>query len=119
MLQSLEKHTYLSDVVEDPEYWIFKYTLFDDLFGQVSGEAPSAINVPGYGSAVAPIIIEYNKRGLNVEAQLAIYLLRLCKSYDNELKWLLADYDRSETAEFQKLWKTVDQSKILMYAIFG
>lgn len=119
MFHSLHKHNYLSEVVEDPDYWLFKYTLIDDKFGKVSGAAPAAINVPGYATRISAIIVEYSKRGLNVEAQLAIYLLDICKRYDYNLKVLLADYDKSDTQAFQKLWKTVDQKKILRLMVFA
>ena len=89
MFHSLHKHNYLSEVVEDPDYWLFKYTLIDDKFGKVSGTAPAAINVPGYASAISSIIIEYSKRGLNVEAQLTIYLLDICKRHGYDFRSLV------------------------------
>ena len=74
------------------------------------------------GAGVAAIIIEYSKRKLNVEGNLVKHLTQYCSKYNLKLTKVLASYDQAclnpQYAEFAALWKTVDQAKLLKYAMF-
>ena len=100
--------------------------LVDDEFGEVSGAGVGADVIASVGADViasaAAIIIEYSKRKLNVEGNLVKYLTQHCSKYNYKLTELLARFDQvcldPRFAEFAALWKTVDQAKLLKYAMF-
>jgi hypothetical protein len=128
MFQSLNRENYLSEEAGDPNYWIFQYTLVDDQFGEVNGIAPDfpspdATNMDMNVPSPSPIIIEYRKRGLNVEGNLVIWCLQQCNIYDCSTKDLLKLFDVASGIDgnerFAELWKTVDQAKVLRLATFG
>ena len=119
MFISVKINNWLSEDPKSPDYWRFNYTLVDDEFGEVSGVGACGA---GAGEGVAAIIIEYSKRKLNVEGNLVKYLTQYCSEYNYKLTELLAWYDQicldPRFAEFADLWKTVDQAKLLKYAVF-
>ena len=124
MFQSIKIDNWPSDNPESPNFYRFNYILVDDEFGEVSG-AGAGVDVfvgLGAGAGAAAIIIEYSKRKLNVEGNLVKYLTQLCSKYNDKLTELLAWFDRTcldpQCAEFAVLWKTVDQAKLLKYAVF-
>ena len=120
MFVSIQIVEYFSSDHKSLYYWQFSYTLVDDEFGEVSGEVSDA-SVGMFAGAVA-IIIEYSKRKLNVEGNLVKYLTQYCSKYNWKLTELLAWFDQAcldpRLAELAKLWKTVDQAKLLKYAVF-
>jgi hypothetical protein len=105
------------------DLWEFEYSLIDSNFGEVLGTG----HAPFYPSSnfladimiVDPIIIEYSKRNLNVESNLALFLLDICRKHNYKMKSILSWFDRSNQEVFIKLWKTVDQSKIMAWIIWS
>lgn len=99
----------IQSIISDWKY----YMLIDDEFGKVLGYDNEA-------GEIGAIIVEYRKRGLNVEANLCKYLLDI-NNTGGTLAERLAEYTIPgvETDHpFDKLWATVDQTKILKYAVF-
>lgn len=119
MFQSIKIGSYLSKDQKSSNYWRCEYTLVDSEFGSVTGAGINSI--AGAMAAPSAIIIEYRKRKLNVEANLLKYLLYVCRRQDYELISLLARFDTNSeyenSKEFAALWKTIDQSKIMKYAV--
>ena len=122
MFISIQINGYMSNDPKSPDYWRRHYTLVDDEFGEVSGESASAGVGVGASAGVAAIIIEYSKRKLNVEGNLVKHLMQVCSENNWKLTKVLARFDKAcpnpQYAEFAALWKTVDQTKLLKYAVF-
>lgn len=105
--------------------WVLDYVLVDSEFGEVSGTAldfliPESCN--WNIASPAPIIIEYRKRGLNVEGNLIGWLLWECRRFSLSLKYLLQKLNdisgREQNQAFRDLWKTVDQQRLLRLTVF-
>lgn len=145
MLQSLNFINWVSESKDDdPDYWRFDYTLIDDVFGMVIGVAQAPIliidgsdgdisniddSLPEDTYPATPhllmigaIIQEYYRRHLPVEGQLARYLLQCCKEHHCSMRALMDNYNdvaqKEHNAEFAQLWKLVNQTKVMMLAVF-
>jgi hypothetical protein len=118
---SFELINWISDTSPD-----FTYLLIDDQFGKVSGIGPAPYPAMRYNPtphpSPGPIILEYGHRNLNIEGNIALYFLQQCQECDWKLKYILQWCNERccdpKNSKFAKLWQTVDQSKILKYAVF-
>jgi hypothetical protein len=102
---------WVSNDPKSPDCYKWKYILTDSDFGKTVGISTAPMP--------APIIIEYSKRSLNVEANLVLYFLEMQRKYDEPLKIQLLVLNQSTNEEFIKLWKTVDQDKIDKWLVWS
>lgn len=114
MFQSYQFKGYRESERSHPDYWLFEYDLTDSEFGETSGAA--------YGPNIGCVITEYRKRNLNVELNV---LAAIIKWYPGtSISDHLKNYDdynykhKPPCSDFQKLWQSVDQKKVLKYAVF-
>ena len=103
----------------DPEDYSRRYILIDNDFGQVIGISDES-TIGGKGMVIA-IIREYSSRHLNVEGNLCIFLLQQCERSGWSIKQMLTYLDTMAKRDepFANFWNTVDQEKLLSYAIFS
>ena len=117
MFNSIKFISHNRDDFFDSDFNLYDYVIIDSEFGIIEGVAVAPCPCPG----TIAIITEYQKRFLNVEGNLAIYLCEVCEKHKFPLKEVLFSYEKfcNRREDLDQLWKNIDINKILKYMVFS